>query len=58
MKTKSGYLKDDFIVDDNEIVNEDGEIVIEGENSSDGEEEWDDNTSELEYDDYTYSDED
>tara|TARA_B100001093_G_C26473974_1_gene861851 strand:+ start:130 stop:723 length:594 start_codon:yes stop_codon:yes gene_type:complete len=58
MKTKSGYLKDDFIVDDNEIVNEDGEIVIEGENISDGEEEWDDNTSELEYDDYTYSDED
>lgn len=58
MKTKSGYLKDDFIVDDNEIVNEDGEIVIEDENSSDGEEEWDDNTSELEYDDYTYSDED
>lgn len=59
MKTKSGYLKDDFIVDDNEIVNEDGEIVIEGENSSDSDEdEWDDNTSELEYDDYTYSDED
>ena len=59
MKTKSGYLKDDFIVDDNEIVHEDGEIVIEGENSSDSDEdEWDDNTSELEYDDYTYSDED
>jgi hypothetical protein len=58
MKTKSGYLKDDFIVDDNEIVNEGGEMVVEGETSSDGEEEWDDNTSELEYDDYTYSDED
>lgn len=57
MKTKSGYLKDDFIVDDDEVENEDGEIVLQEENTS--EEDWndDDDTSELEYDDYTYSDE-
>ena len=54
MKTKSGYLKDDFIVDDDEIENEDGEIVIQDDNSS--EEEWEDNSSELEYEEYTYSD--
>lgn len=44
MKTKSGYLKDDFIVDDNHL--EEGES--EGEFSDD--------MSELEYEDYSYSD--
>jgi len=41
MKTKSGYLKDDFVVDDN---------MIEDENS-------DYSTLELEFEDYDYSDE-
>jgi hypothetical protein len=44
MKTKSGYLKDDFVVDDNHL--EEGES--EGEYS--------DEMSELEYEDYSYSD--
>ena len=44
MKTKSGYLKDDFVVDDNHL--EEGE--------SDGE--YSDEMSELEYEDYSYSD--
>lgn len=44
MKTKSGYLKDDFVVDDNHL--EEGES--EGEYSDD--------MSELEYEDYSYSD--
>jgi len=44
MKTKSGYLKDDFVVDDNHL--EEGES--EGEFSDD--------MSELEYEDYSYSD--
>ena len=44
LKTKSGYLKDDFIVDDNHL--EEGES--EGEYSDD--------MSELEYEDYSYSD--
>ena len=53
MKTKSGYLKDGFVVDDN---------VIDGKTTSDGsveEDEWDDTSSELEleFEEYSYSDE-
>lgn len=51
MKTKSGYLKDDFVVEDGLI--EDGS----GTNTED-EISWEDDTSELEYEEYTYSDED
>jgi len=51
MKTKSGYLKDDFVVDDNEGENSN--------TSSNEEDEWgDDDTSELEFEEYSYSDED
>ena len=50
MKTKSGYLKDDFVVDDVEIQNQDDTSISEGE--------WEDDISELEYEDYCYSDED
>ena len=50
MKTKSGYLKDDFVVDDN---------VTDGTNNSTDDEWGDDNdTSELELEEYIYSDED
>lgn len=51
MKTKSGYLKDGFVVDDN---------VIDGlsNNSNDDEDEWEDETSELEHDEYSYTDDD
>tara|TARA_B100000424_G_scaffold269735_1_gene267347 strand:- start:1707 stop:2258 length:552 start_codon:yes stop_codon:yes gene_type:complete len=45
MKTKTGYLKDDFVV-------EDDEVVIEGDYSSEEE------MSELEFEEYVYSDED
>ena len=53
MKTKSGYLKDGFVVDDN---------VIDGKTTSDGsveEDEWDDTSSELEleFEEYSNSDE-
>jgi len=53
MKTKTGYLKDGFVVDDN---------VIDGKTTSDGsveEDEWDDTSSELEleFEEYSYSDE-
>ena len=53
MKTKSGYLKDGFVVDDN---------VIDGKTTSDvsvEEDEWDDTSSELEleFEEYSYSDE-
>ncbi len=53
MKTKSGYLKDGFVVDDN---------VIDGKTTSSGsveEDEWDDTSSELEleFEEYSYSDE-
>ena len=51
MKTKSGYLKDDFIVEDNII-----EDPQSGTNSID-EGVWEDSSSELEYDEYSYSDE-
>jgi len=48
MKTKSGYLKDDFVVDDNPVDN--------SSNESD-EEEFDDDSPELELEEYSYSDE-
>jgi hypothetical protein len=48
MKTKSGYLKDDFVVDDNPVDN--------SSNESD-EEEFDDDSAELELEEYSYSDE-
>lgn len=51
MKTKSGYLKDDFIVEDSII-----EDPQSGTNSID-EGVWEDSSSELEYDEYSYSDE-
>ena len=51
MKTKSGYLKDDFVVDDNVIEN--GSGTSDEPSWSDG-----DDNSELEYEDYSYSDED
>ena len=51
MKTKSGYLKDDFAVDDNVIEN--GSGTSDEPSWSDG-----DDNSELEYEDYSYSDED
>ena len=50
LKTKSGYLKDDFVVDDSECNGS----SIGSENTAS----WDDATSELEYDEYSYSDED
>ena len=50
LKTKSGYLKDDFVVDDSEGLG--------SSNGSDDEASWEDATSELEYDEYSYSDED
>jgi len=49
MKTKSGYLKDDFVVEDNQVEN--------GSTESD-EEEYDDDSAELELEEYSYSDED
>jgi hypothetical protein len=51
MKTKSGYLKDNFVVEDTNI-----EETPSGTNSID-EDTWEDSTSELEYEDYCYSDE-
>jgi hypothetical protein len=48
MKTKSGYLKDDFVVEDNQVEN--------GSTESD-EEEYDDDSAELELEEYSYSDE-
>lgn len=51
MKTKSGYLKDNFVVEDTNI-----EETPSGTNSVD-EDTWEDSTSELEYEDYCYSDE-
>ena len=51
LKTKSGYLKDDFVVDDNLVEN------CSGTNSGD-EGTWDDTSCELEYEEYSYSDED
>jgi len=55
MKTKSGYLKDGFIVEDNVV---DG-TSNDSHNPSNEEEEWDDDdTSELAFEEYSYSDED
>jgi len=51
MKTKTGYLKDDFIVEDDVVED------ISGTNSVD-EDTWEDSAAELEYDEYSYSDED
>lgn len=51
MKTKTGYLKDDFVVEDSIV-----EDNPSGTNSVD-EDSWEDSTSELEYEDYYYSDE-
>lgn len=48
LKTKSGYLKDDFVVEDN---------LVEDVSGSD-EGSWEDETSELDYEEYSYSDED
>ena len=45
MKTKTGYLKDDFVVDDDEEI-------IQGDYSSE------DEMSELEFEEYVYSEED
>ena len=50
MKTKSGYLKDDFIVEDNEIENDSTEGSDEAE--------YDDDSVELNLEEYSYSDED
>ena len=52
LKTKSGYLKDDFIVDDNQIDN-----VTTDSNESSDEYTDDDNSAELELEEYMYSDE-
>mgnify|MGYP006134316983 CR=1 FL=1 len=49
LKTKSGYLKDDFVVDDSDGI---------GSSGNDDEESWQDSTSELDYEEYIYSDED
>jgi len=62
MKTKSGYLKDGFIVEDN---TSDGTISTSGNTSNkdscEDHDEWEDDESselELEFEDYVYSDED
>ena len=47
LKTKEGYLKDGFVVEDN---------TDSPNNESDTEGEWSDNMSELEYEEYSYSD--
>jgi len=57
MKTKSGYLKDDFVVEDNVV---DGTSNDSNKESSD-DDEWEDEDSselELEFEEYVYSDED
>jgi hypothetical protein len=46
LKTRSGYLKDDFVVDDNHL-----------QDSSYTESDYDDNSAELEMEEYCYSDE-
>ena len=62
MKTKEGYLKDGFIVDDD--VDEEGDYEEEDEDYEGGDEDDDDDDeldecgSELAYEDYVYSDED
>ena len=52
MKTKTGYLKDDFVVEDNLVED------VSGSNSGDEGTWGDESTAELEYEDYSYSDED
>lgn len=58
MKTKSGYLKDGFVVDDNVNDSTTNNSKDSDEDNSD-EEEWDDTSSELEleFEEYSYSDE-
>lgn len=61
MKTKEGYLKDGFIVDDDEDEEDDYEeedLDYEGGDEDDEEDELDECDSELAYEDYVYSDED
>jgi hypothetical protein len=57
MKTKSGYLKDGFVVDDNVIDNTTATTISS--KDSCGDDEWDDTSSELEleFEEYSYSDE-
>ena len=50
MKTKSGYLKDDFVVEDNEVEN--------GSTEGSDEAEYEDDSVELNFEEYSYSDED
>ena len=54
LKTKTGYLKDGFVVDDNV-----GNSSSNGDPNEDvdDEESWDEATSELDYEEYCYSDE-
>ena len=52
LKTKSGYLKDDFILDDNEIEN-----VTTDSNDTENEYNDDEESAELELEEYMYSDE-
>lgn len=56
MKTSSGYLKDDFVVDDDDLIMEDDEIqdTDESEFSTSGEQD----EPELQFEEYEYSDED
>jgi len=59
MKTKTGYLKDGFVVDDNDNDTETANNTSSKDSSE--ENEWEDDTSsevELEFEDYIYSDED
>ena len=54
MKTKHGYLKDDFIVDDNEcITSNDNSVTCSPESFTDDEEEYE---SELDFEEYEYMD--
>ena len=54
MKTKHGYLKDDFIVDDNEcITSNDNSVTCSPESFTDDHEEYE---SELDFEEYEYMD--
>ena len=55
MKTKSGYLKDGFVVDDNVVDT----ITTDSNKDSSEEDDWEDTSSEmeLEFEEYSYSDE-
>ena len=59
MKTEEGYLKDNFVVDDNEIIeleDDDNSTIIISDNESEEEESDNDNEMELEEEVYIYSD--